>query len=549
VERRAAARAGFRRDQQGQTLVVIALVVTVLLGAMALGIDWGYGLTQRRAMQNAADAGALGAARLLAGNALDTEDGVIFAVYERQLWCTANGYADSNRAFRPSGATDGLTIEVSATNAAGSYTAVSSGASGCTGGPFVNPATRFVRARASVNYQSFVAGVVGQPRVSAAATAIARITGAPLGIPGPSWPMVRHFDAADFASNCGNPCNPTSVDPVTFWSSNEDDAVYGQFKALVDTSRYSPNSHDQAGEPACTSAADPGGSAGCVPQLITQWDRSGAAPTGKPNLVGGSACSNAGAVSPGAPSGIWYTNGNENSHGYDKACSASNWFAYLFRGTFALDSDWRSITWNGTTENRERPSTLSATRQSCADAASVGLPAPSCASGMSYLGDWVDVGYTGDLGSNIQDAIRAYISANGRVHPVYSSMSTGNGAGAPLFGKYVVVLVYLWDCAETYRGADPAGSQWSLTRPRSGSDCSTMHRGNDIDSHDTLGRVHLFSAAPFTFYEGLVDSSSIKGFWGGLIADPSTCSVNPSAPGCAVNAFSNGAFLAAGPEN
>jgi hypothetical protein len=168
---------------------------------------------------------------------------------------------------------------------------------------------------------------------------------------------------------------------------------------------------------------------------------------------------------------------------------------------------------------------------------------------MSYLGDWVDVGDTGNLGSNIADAIRAYISANGRVHPVYSAMPTTRGAGAPLYGKYVVVLVYLWDCAETYRGADPAGSQWSLTRPKRGSDCSSMHDGNDVDPQDTLSRVHLFSAAPFVFYEGLVDSSSIRGFWGGMVADPGTCAVNPSAPGCAVNAFSNAAFLAAGPDN
>jgi hypothetical protein len=112
-----------------------------------------------------------------------------------------------------------------------------------------------------------------------------------------------------------------------------------------------------------------------------------------------------------------------------------------------------------------------------------------------------------------------------------------------------VILVYLWDCAETYRGADPAGSQWSLTRPKTGSDCSALHDGNDLDPQDTLGRVHLFSAAPFIFFEGLVESSEIRGFWGGLVADPGTCAVDPSAPGCAVNAFSNGAFLEAGPDN
>jgi hypothetical protein len=248
---------------------------------------------------------------------------------------------------------------------------------------------------------------------------------------------------------------------------------------------------------------------------------------------------------------VWYTNGNEDSQTYSKACSAANWFAWLFRGTLAIDSNWSGITWDGTTEYREAPSSLSPSRSSCTGAASVGLPAPSCAAGKSNLGDWADVGDTGNLGTNIADAMRSYVRepANGQWDPVYSNQRTA-GPGSPLFGKYVVILVYLWDCAETYRGADPPGSQWSLTRPKKGSDCSSIHDGNDIDSADKEpNRVHLFSAAPFRFYEGLVDSSSIKGFWGGLVSDPGTCAVNPSAPGCAVNAFSNGVFLTAGADD
>jgi len=48
----------YGRDEHGQAIIVVALAVTVLLGAIALGVDWGYGLTQRRLTQNAADAAA-----------------------------------------------------------------------------------------------------------------------------------------------------------------------------------------------------------------------------------------------------------------------------------------------------------------------------------------------------------------------------------------------------------------------------------------------------------------------------------------------------------
>jgi hypothetical protein len=58
--------------------------------------------------------------------------------------------------------------------------------------------------------------------------------------------------------------------------------------------------------------------------------------------------------------------------------------------------------------------------------------------------------------------------------------------------------------------------------------------------------VHLLTVAPFTFYRGLVDSNSIKGFWGGLVVDPTVCQRDPSAPGCGtLGLFANGVFLVA----
>jgi Flp pilus assembly protein TadG len=537
----------FTRREEGQALVVVALAAVVLMAALALALDSGYGFTQRRAMQNAADAGALAAARLIAGNVVTTDRGTVFATYERQAYCAAAAFASDNRAFRPSNPTEDISVQWSATGAAGTFVAFSVPsdcgiAAAVASGPFVDPTARFILARPTVTYRPLVGQAIGQQSTVAGATSVARITGAPLPASAPSWPMVRHFNAPDFNAACGSPCNPTTVSPVTFWDSNDPNIVYGDFMGLVDLSRFSPNEHRNAGQPPCT-VSSPGGSASCVPQLLTSWDQTGAAPTGKSDLFGGNACSQAGAVSPGAAIGRWYTNGNENSQSFEKTCSILNWFAYLFGGTLLLDSSWSGVTFNGVSEWREQPSALSATRAVCAQAASFGLPAPSCAAGSSGLGDWVEAAHTGNVGNNIATPLQWFIDTFGRTDPVYSNMPVSSGNGAPLYGKYVVVTVYLWDCAETYSSGNAAGSRWALTRPKNGSDCSSMQQGNDINSHDAIDRVHLFSVAPFTFYRGLVSSNNIKGFWGGLVSDPGTCAADPTAPGCAVNQFSNGIFL------
>jgi Flp pilus assembly protein TadG len=56
----------FRREQ-GNVIIITALLMTVFMGLLALTIDIGFLAGQRRFMQNGADAGALAAARMLAG--------------------------------------------------------------------------------------------------------------------------------------------------------------------------------------------------------------------------------------------------------------------------------------------------------------------------------------------------------------------------------------------------------------------------------------------------------------------------------------------------
>lgn len=55
-----------RKAHSGQILVLSALFFTVMIGALGLAVDLGFAFSQKRSMQNAADAGALTGAQLVA---------------------------------------------------------------------------------------------------------------------------------------------------------------------------------------------------------------------------------------------------------------------------------------------------------------------------------------------------------------------------------------------------------------------------------------------------------------------------------------------------
>ena len=56
------------REERGNFFVTTALILTVLIGMLALVIDIGFAAGQRRFMQNGADAAALAVADLLSGS-------------------------------------------------------------------------------------------------------------------------------------------------------------------------------------------------------------------------------------------------------------------------------------------------------------------------------------------------------------------------------------------------------------------------------------------------------------------------------------------------
>ena len=62
---RLTARRGGQRSDTGQVLVIFALTITVLFGAAGLAFDIGRFYSERRFLQNAADAAALAAANAL----------------------------------------------------------------------------------------------------------------------------------------------------------------------------------------------------------------------------------------------------------------------------------------------------------------------------------------------------------------------------------------------------------------------------------------------------------------------------------------------------
>src|ERR1051326_3783325 len=74
-----------RRGERGQTLVIVALLTTILIGILGLSVDVGYAYSERRQIQNAADASALNGARemdaqISGGNQAGADDQVLLAI-------------------------------------------------------------------------------------------------------------------------------------------------------------------------------------------------------------------------------------------------------------------------------------------------------------------------------------------------------------------------------------------------------------------------------------------------------------------------------------
>ena len=225
-------------------MVMTALMVTVCFGMLALTVDIGFGLVQRRAAQNAADAAALAAAKLLAksvdtdanGNVVwvDTNDSGVWSTSSpfftanhvggplAPSFTTALGYLDCNKAS--------LGFSSSSASALVTGTRLASGAS-------VPSATCYVRTTSQVQFGSFFGRVIGRQNLTANAQATSRI--APTSMPSGqgTWPITRWLNGG--AADC--PFSDSS--PCVFWANNgvSGSTAIGTFKELLDLSRYSPS--------------------------------------------------------------------------------------------------------------------------------------------------------------------------------------------------------------------------------------------------------------------------------------------------------------------
>jgi len=240
-------------------MAVFALMVTVLLGFVALAIDLGFTYSQRRFSQNAADAGAIAGARLLANSVYAppsvttcTPGVCSFTATQKDVWDVVVRYLDENKGLNLASASyDPPTIIYKDVNKnrLARQTATSNSA--------VPSTTAMIQVRRQMSFATFLAGVPGigvdTMEVGAQATAQIKPVETPIYAPGPTWPMTR-FDN-DTLGVDRNP--PANCPPRTlFWTGNPSAGTgttaswkqliyYGRYSAFINTNKGLASNHQQ----------------------------------------------------------------------------------------------------------------------------------------------------------------------------------------------------------------------------------------------------------------------------------------------------------------
>jgi hypothetical protein len=151
-----------RRDR-GQVLVIFAAGLVTILAIMALVIDLGFTFMIRRTLQNAADPGAIAAARYIRTGPGDTAE----PVKMRQAACF---YAEQNGLFP--GAAGDVTACIPANDPSGTVLTVNWPPSNAAPAPFKGEPA-FVEVVLSRTHRSFLAQIIGIPSIGIATAAIA----------------------------------------------------------------------------------------------------------------------------------------------------------------------------------------------------------------------------------------------------------------------------------------------------------------------------------------------------------------------------------------
>jgi Flp pilus assembly protein TadG len=442
-----------RSKQKGQTLVLVGIIVGlgVLFGFVALAVDGGSALTQRRNMQNSADSAALGIVQSLGASIVFSNGVGTYLMYNSSVTQRADELFAGNRQGTTGSPTYNSTIEYGRyVQASASYvysTVATLGAGGWTytgvaPGALVPNWVDAVRVNAGIDNPTTFARAIGITYVPVKAKAAAALQGSPDYVPsGPTWPMTR----------CAYP-NPTPdpsegiCNPYLFWSSNINEPncrSQGNFNNMMQLGGHQGQSYE-----------------GAHLQLLTQHDE-------RSPLTDYST-----RMSTQCGSFLWFPGGNcgnlsVTGHG-NVCCSGStnvgevdvpDFIYNEFEGRISLTAtewldengnmyDWRS-----------------------ADARS-----------RNMQGDWLEVYNGGDWGSNVQTSIRDLIAEKGTSDPLSST-----------YGLHIDKVMYLYDSEEVYDyppGCNPnQGCTQKIWMPA---------RNNQQPQ-----RVHMAQSFIFKFYANL----------------------------------------------
>jgi hypothetical protein len=209
-----------RPARPGQTIVIVALAMLVLIALVGLAVDGGSALLQRRNMQNAADAGALGAAQMMQANmavSCGDNNGLSIAchptytIFNSTLLARVNQLLQRNRGGELGPATYGKTVEYHVVNPAGGSGYVP--ADSYAPQDLVPAWADGVRVTATINNPTTLAHAINVDFIPVQAAAATRLyaTSAPPVTPGPSTlPITRYRpDVENKMTRWSNElCNP-----------------------------------------------------------------------------------------------------------------------------------------------------------------------------------------------------------------------------------------------------------------------------------------------------------------------------------------------------
>jgi hypothetical protein len=237
-------------------MVMTAALVSVFFGMLALSVDIGFGLAQRRASQNAADAAAFAAAKFLAGQvSVDASGNVVFIESnDGLLWNAASPFFTANRIGGPLTPTfrtalqylDCSSPRVSLGYSSGSDSTLITALGGGTklaSTAQVPGATCAIRTTSQVQFGSFFGRATGKSTLTANAQATARIAPTPIPSGYGTWPITRWLNGG--AANCPYDVN----NPCIFWGNNgvPGNTSLGNYKEALDMSRYMPSDYSSGG--------------------------------------------------------------------------------------------------------------------------------------------------------------------------------------------------------------------------------------------------------------------------------------------------------------